>query len=258
MPGRVHVRNVRFTFQDHNVQFSIDMASAFMVLHLTRARAAHLPRLALARRGRGRSACATASIPWSKHEPCVGAFPPIPEYPSPAVFEARVPEAPISDAEYNLWTVHFDDVDAGVSEVWVQAFRYRGKAGRARAISAQAGASAVGRPGLARARAWAAVGGRVSRCTRFARAHRLHRASASTCARCTGFEPLRYISAHVRLDSPALDPQVYALFAGEPAPRVSSASGSLARGRGNPARRAHAAESRGHRAARLRAARCAG
>ena len=35
LPGHVHFRNARFLFQDHNLQFSIDIASGFLVLHLS-------------------------------------------------------------------------------------------------------------------------------------------------------------------------------------------------------------------------------
>ncbi len=225
LPGRVHVRNARFIFHDHNLEFSIDMASGFMVLHLTElarhtVHASHLRGEGLVFRMRHRV------DPWSKHEPAVGTFPPIPEFPSPAVFEAYVPEAPISDADYNLWTVHFDDVDAGVSELWVQAFRYQGK-GRARgqfqlrpARTLWVGPASLDlEPGLLSAGAYRVAPGLHGRidCT-------VHQFDVLPVQ---GLEPLHFISARIRLDSPALDPQVYALFGSEPAPRVSSASGSL-------------------------------
>ena len=225
LPGHVHFRNARFLFQDHNLQFSIDIASGFLVLHLSElarhtVHASHLRGEGVAFRMRHRV------DPWSKHEPAVGTFPPIPEFIAPAVFEARVPEAPISDAEYNLWTVHFDDVDAAVSEVWVQAFRYRGK-GRARgqfqlkpARTLWVGpASLELEPGLLSAGAYRVAPGLHGRIDCIVHPFDVRPVQ--------GFEPLRYISARVRLDSPALDPRVVGLFASEPAPRVASASGSL-------------------------------
>jgi hypothetical protein len=225
LPGRVHFRNARFIFQDHNLQFSIDMASGFLVLHLSELprqifHASHLRGEGVAFRMRHRV------DPWSKHEPAVGTFPPIPEFPAPAVFEAYVPEPPISDAEYNLWTVHFDDVDVGVSEVWAQAFRYLGQ-GRARgqfklkpARTLWVGpASLELEPGLLSAGAYRVASG--------FRGHIDCTVHPFDVLAVQGFEPLRYISAHVRLDSPSLDPQVYALFGSEPAPRVSSSSGSF-------------------------------
>ena len=60
--------------------------------------------------------------------PEVAALAPIPEFETPAVFEATVPKPPISDQEYDLWTVELGDVDVGVSELWVQQFRFRGSA----------------------------------------------------------------------------------------------------------------------------------
>ena len=61
----------------------------------------------------------------------VAALPQIPEFRGPAVFESWVPEPPLTDEEYNLWTVHLEGVDVGVREAWVQQFRYVGD-GRAR------------------------------------------------------------------------------------------------------------------------------
>jgi hypothetical protein len=225
LPGRVHVRNARFTFQDHNLQFSIDMASGFLVLHLTELarqtfHASHLRGEGVAFRMRHRV------DPWAKHEPAVGTFPPIPEFKAPAVFEAYVPEPPISDAEYNLWTVHFDDVDVGVSEVWVQAFRYSGK-GRAvgqfqlkPARTLWVGpASLELEPGVLSAGAYRVASG--------LRGHIDCTVHPFDVLAVSGVEPLRYISARLRFDSPSLDPQVYALLSGEPSPSVSSASGSL-------------------------------
>ena len=225
LPGRVHVRNPRFIFQDHNLQFSIDMTSAFMVLHLTELprqvfHASHLRGEGVVYRMRHRV------DPWLKHEPAVGTFPPIPEYPSPAVFEARVPEKPVSDAEYNLWTMHFDDIDASVAEVWVQAFRYRGK-GRVRGqfqfkparILWVGPALLELEPGSLTAGAYRIASGLHGKIDCIVHPFDVRPVQ--------GFEPLRYISAGIRLDAASLDPQVYALFAGEHGPNVSSASGSL-------------------------------
>jgi hypothetical protein len=49
----------------------------------------------------------------------------------PPLYEARVPEPPIPDAKYDLWTLHIEDVDVEVAELWAQQFRYLGH-GRAR------------------------------------------------------------------------------------------------------------------------------
>jgi hypothetical protein len=130
IPERVHVRNVRVTFQDHNLQFSIDLARGFVVVHLSELlkhtfHASHLRGEGVVFRMRNRV------DPWAKNDPDVAYFAPFPEFRSPAVYEAYVPEPGVSDANYDYWAIHLDDVDVGASEVWAQAFRYRGH-GRAR------------------------------------------------------------------------------------------------------------------------------
>jgi hypothetical protein len=129
-PGDVHVRDVRVTFQDHNLQWSLDIARAnvgLKLLPLVR-QTFHATRV----HGEGTVFRMRHRVdPWSVDEPAVAALPPIPEFRAPAVFESRVPEPPLTDEEYNLWTVHLEGVDVGVRETWVQQFRYVGN-GRAR------------------------------------------------------------------------------------------------------------------------------
>lgn len=225
IPGRVHVRRARVTFQDHNVQFAIDMERGFLTLALRELaqRSFHVLQL----RGEGvRFRMRNRIDPWDKSEPWVGALPPIPEFSSPAVYEAYVPEPPIPDAQYNLWKVHFDDVDVALTELWSQQFRYKGK-GRARgkfqlepARELWVGPATLDLdPGLLSVGTYRVAPGLHGHidCT-------VHRFDVRPVH---GLEPLRFISARVRLESPALDPQVYALFGADPATHVSSASGSL-------------------------------
>jgi hypothetical protein len=225
IPERVHVRNVRVTFQDHNLQFSIDLARGFVVVHLSELlkhqfHGSHL-------RGEGTAFRMRNRIdPWTKNDPDVAYFAPFPEFRSPAVYEAYVPEPPISDAAYNYWTIYLDDVDVNTSEVWVQAFRQRGH-GRARGQFALKPARKlwVGpasldlNPGTLSAGPYRIANGLHGRVDCIVHPFDVRGPS--------GLEPLRFISARVRLDAPTLDPQVYALFAGEPAPQVTSANGSL-------------------------------
>ena len=225
IPGRVHVRDARVTFVDHNVQFSIDLPRGFMVLALRELTQHSFHVLKL--RGDGVVFRMRNRIdPWDKHEPWVSALPPIPEFSSPAVYEAFVPEPEIPDAQYNLWKIHFDDVDVGASELWAQQFRYQGKA-RARgkfqlkpARELWVGPATLDlEPGLLSAGTYRVAPGLHGHidCT-------VHRFDVRPV---TGLAPLRFISARVRLDSPALDPQVYALFGADPATQVSSAGGSM-------------------------------
>ncbi len=129
-PGQIHVSKLRVIFQDHNVQWSLDLESADLKVRFRDlfARTFHASRV----RGEGAVFRVRHRVdPWEKDRPPVAALAPIPEYVTPAVFEARAPEPAIPESEYNLWTVHLEDVDIGVQELWIQQFRYLG-AGRAR------------------------------------------------------------------------------------------------------------------------------
>jgi hypothetical protein len=129
-PGHVQIRNLRVVFQDVNLQWSLDMASASVVLDLSElvSRTFHASSV----QGEGTVFRFRHRVdPWSVNEPSVQVLPPIVEFPGIAVFEATVPEAPVTDANYKLWTVHLEHVDVGVRELWMQQFRYVGS-GRAR------------------------------------------------------------------------------------------------------------------------------
>jgi hypothetical protein len=57
-------------------------------------------------------------------------YPKIPGYSDPPLFEG--PERPpLSDANYNLWTIHLENVDAAVKELWLLEYRFIGR-GRAK------------------------------------------------------------------------------------------------------------------------------
>ena len=129
-PGVVHVRALRVVFQDKNVQFSLDIERVKARISLTEliSRRFHATRV----EGSGAAFRMRHRVqPETKDSPWIQTLPPIPEFNAPAVFEPTVPEPPIPDSQYNLWTVHLENVDVGVKEVWVQFVRYLGN-GRAR------------------------------------------------------------------------------------------------------------------------------
>jgi hypothetical protein len=131
-PGALHVRGLRITIQDYNVESTIEMDRADVVLRLR-----ELPwHVFHAQKVRGSGLVfrfRNHVAPESKDLPRVRALPPIRGMEDPPVYKAWVPEAPMPDAEYHLWTVHIEDVDVRVDEMWVEQFRYRG---RARAVGA--------------------------------------------------------------------------------------------------------------------------
>lgn len=126
-PGVIHVENLKVTIQDHNIQSLIGLDRAVVTVRLRELpkKVFHATRL----RGTGVFFRFRNRVqPEDAGRPYVAALPPIPGMENPPVFEARVPPPPIPDAKYDLWTVHIEDVDVGVRELWVQQFRYLGKA----------------------------------------------------------------------------------------------------------------------------------
>lgn len=125
-PGTVHAKNLRMLFHDHNLEWSLDVATfevdvkflpfAHKTLHATRVRGEGAVFYM-----RHRVAPADATLASTR------ALAPIPEFETPAVFPAYVPAAPRTD----LWRIHLEDVDVGVTELWAQQLRYIGS-GRAR------------------------------------------------------------------------------------------------------------------------------
>lgn len=129
-PGVLHVDHLRVTVEDQNVQCTIFLEKAVVTMRLIELpkKVFHATRL----RGSGLSLHFRNRVqPEDVHRPYVRALPPVTGMDDPPLYEARVPEAPIPDAKYSLWTVHIEDVDVEISELWAQQFRYLGH-GRAR------------------------------------------------------------------------------------------------------------------------------
>jgi hypothetical protein len=126
-PGKVHVEGARVTMQDRNVQFALAIEEVDIDIDLmafTR-RTFHATKV----RGKGVSYRFRHRI---EHEALgmasVGALPPIPEFHDPPLRQLHPPTAPLTEENYNLWTVHIDDVDVMARELWTQMFRYEGDA----------------------------------------------------------------------------------------------------------------------------------
>jgi hypothetical protein len=128
-PGRVHVEDLRVTMYDHNVQFvltmpSVDVRVALGELVHRRFHATRVRGSGVVFRFRNRIQPESAGLPF------VAALPPVPGFPDPPIYESGPPPPPLDEAHYNLWTIHIEDVDVEVREIWAQMFRYQG-AGRA-------------------------------------------------------------------------------------------------------------------------------
>jgi hypothetical protein len=124
-PGWVHVEDVRVVAQDRNVEFVLTIATADVRIRLRDLvhRTFHVTRV----RGSGVAFRFRHRItPDSADAPTVAALPPIGELDDPPLRRSGPPLPPLDEAHYNLWTVHIDDVDVRISELWTQMFRFQG------------------------------------------------------------------------------------------------------------------------------------
>jgi hypothetical protein len=125
-PGRVNVKNAEFRFEDYNVQMAVSLEEGtidiallelpWKVFHMTRVRASgvryHF-------RHRVKSA--------EGLERRLALYPKIPGYPDPPLYVGEN-TPPLTDEEYDLWTIHLEDVDANAKELWFLEYRFTGKA----------------------------------------------------------------------------------------------------------------------------------
>lgn len=129
LPGRVHLEDFTLRMQDQNVQLLLTIASVRVDVSLL---------ALLGRKFQGDHVRCDGVSFWFVQrvdsadgiEARLAAYPPIPGYARPALFEVPPPR-PATQAEIDaLWTVRLDDVIAQVRELWMLEFRWEGS-GRA-------------------------------------------------------------------------------------------------------------------------------
>jgi hypothetical protein len=124
IPGRVHVEGLKIRGSDSSVQWVLridkcDFSFAPLELAHRRFHASHVRGVGLTFRVRLRVDSATP-----EH---LAALPPVPGFGDFPHRKAGVQPPPPTDAEYRLWSIQLDDVDArNVSEIWTDTIRYSG------------------------------------------------------------------------------------------------------------------------------------
>jgi hypothetical protein len=125
-PGNIHVRGLSIRGSDTAVEWILildhcDFHVQFLDLLHQKFHADHV-------RGSGVSMRIRLRLRQEEATPdVVAALPPVPGFSDPPYLEIGPPTLPLTDANYNLWTIQLDDVDAEhVREVWVQTLRYAG------------------------------------------------------------------------------------------------------------------------------------
>lgn len=225
-PGTVHVRGVRVVFQDANLQWALDMQRAVVLVRL--------PALA-SRTFRATSVRGEGTVFRMRHRvapeaaghPSLKALAPLPEFPGPPLFEAGPPEPPIAEVDYNLWTIEIEDVDVQIAELWVQQFRYLGKARAQGAFRLRPAREVWVHPAsLELASGSVRVGSEeLVGSLRGSIGCRVH---PFDVRKPTGTEALRHVSAVLRLHGRAVQPEaLQLLFAPGEGPRVEAHGGEL-------------------------------
>src|SRR5258706_6011732 len=122
-PGSFHATKLRVRGQDHNVQWllELDQADATVRMSELLQKRFHATKV----RGEGASFRFRHRVsPDRLRDPSTQLLPPIAGFEDPPVL--RPPPPPTDPTA--LWTVHLEDVDVPVRELWFQQFRYDGPA----------------------------------------------------------------------------------------------------------------------------------
>jgi hypothetical protein len=123
-PGRIHVEGLSIRGRDGNVEWILrlercDFRVAFTDLARKKFHAHHVRGDGLRMRARQRVDAVTPAT--------MAALPPVPGFLDPPLADIGPPTAPLTDANYHLWSVELDDVVAShVHEIWIDTQRYSG------------------------------------------------------------------------------------------------------------------------------------
>lgn len=127
LPGKIHADGLSIRGSDGSVEWILaidtcDFHVQFLDLLHRRFHADHV-------RGSGLSMRIRLRLKQEEATPrVVAALPPVPGFSDPPYLRIGPPTAPLTDADYRLWSIQLDDVDAQhVREVWVQTLRYAGE-----------------------------------------------------------------------------------------------------------------------------------
>ncbi len=124
LPGSLHVEGLVIRGRDSSIEWILnldrcDFRVSFLDLTRRKFHASHVRGHGLSFRVRLRVDEATPAH--------LAALPPVPGFAFPPYKDQGPPVAPPTDAEYKLWGVQLDDVDADpVRELWIDTIRYEG------------------------------------------------------------------------------------------------------------------------------------
>lgn len=126
-PGTASVHRFRLRNQDSHIQWVLEVEHADFSVDLLAffRRTFHAPHI----RAEGVSFRLRTKLTMEgAAAPRAGAFPPIEGYDDPPLEPIGPPELPVTDANYDVFTVNLEDTDATVRELWIDELRLVGPA----------------------------------------------------------------------------------------------------------------------------------
>ena len=123
VPGLVHAQGLRIRGRDSNVEWilsidRVDFHVSFADLLRHRFHATHVHGDGVSLRLRARRDVVTPDE--------LAAIPPIPGFDYPPLRNVGPPTPELTDANYNLWTIWLEDVEAHTREIWIDEQRWAG------------------------------------------------------------------------------------------------------------------------------------
>ncbi len=125
LPGRIHVEGLSIRGRDHHVEWILrldrcDFTVSFLDLARRRFHASRV-------RGDGLTLRVRLRVDRTATPEHDAALPPVPGFADPPYKDPGPPPAPLTDADYDLWSAQLDDVDAEhVRELWIDTLRMTG------------------------------------------------------------------------------------------------------------------------------------
>jgi len=126
-PSIVHVRQLRIRGSDANVQWQVEIDTARLTVDLTALLRREFHATQVLAQGVGFRLRQKMDAHAASSDRC-GPLPSIPGIEGPPFIEDGPPEPDIPEAQYNLWSIHIENVDAMARQLWVDEFHFEGVA----------------------------------------------------------------------------------------------------------------------------------
>jgi hypothetical protein len=123
-PGHVFAKDVTLRAKDHNVEFSVEVETAWVNIAISDL---------FLKRFHATTLKTTGTVYKMRHHVFtvgekalrLAAYPSIEGFRDPPLYVDK-PSPPLTDETYNLWEIQLENVNAEIAEVWIMEYRYTG------------------------------------------------------------------------------------------------------------------------------------